>query len=471
MAILIIEKTQIPELQNKVFPLLENGEPNFIGRDEGTSIGIQDGLSSRRHAKLYLRFGNWILEDLDSRNGTIYKGERIEKTPLLTEDVFQIGSTLLHLVSTQAYDAFKEREVSGCHIDSMLGQQGQVLSYRGKQLAMDREVQVDLYSPQWHPFEEEKHASALSDGLDEALKAAQDLAHPQIAALLSHQCPDPKGSGLTIHKLRGENLLSSRLGNLLESSLGHRLSFLSRLAEAILERGTVKALNLPLSLDSIGVDSRGLPVIPAFDLAAWTSLRTGALLHEPNRLAYLPPEIISVMAKGGTAPSALPPASIAYNFGCIAYELLTGKKVMGEGRGDKILKNHLQLKPKSLHLEVPEISDSLASAIEGLLQKKPGERLSLEDALETFSNQEAEYSSDAQAPQAKTESENRRPRSPRPSNGRTAPASSNNEPLVAAESTPGWLFLPVWLGVWTGLFFGARFLTNYILQELAKNGS
>lgn len=50
-----------------------------IGREVGNTIAplAVEGLS-RRHAKIYVKDGKWILEDLGSMNGTFRQGQKIE---------------------------------------------------------------------------------------------------------------------------------------------------------------------------------------------------------------------------------------------------------------------------------------------------------------------------------------------------------------------------------------------------------
>lgn len=72
---------------------IETGE-NFIGRDpEKCKIILDDNEVSGVHALIKKSLINCILEDLNSSNGTILNGERINKAELSNGDVFTIGST------------------------------------------------------------------------------------------------------------------------------------------------------------------------------------------------------------------------------------------------------------------------------------------------------------------------------------------------------------------------------------------
>lgn len=73
--------------------VLEEGE-YFIGRDpEKCQIVLDDQEVSKQHAVIKRTKTNCILEDLNSANGIIHNGERINKVDLLNGDEFIIGET------------------------------------------------------------------------------------------------------------------------------------------------------------------------------------------------------------------------------------------------------------------------------------------------------------------------------------------------------------------------------------------
>jgi hypothetical protein len=55
---------------------LPEGE-TVIGRDPDVQVRVDAMGVSRRHARITVRFGRAVLEDLDSKNGTFVGGERI----------------------------------------------------------------------------------------------------------------------------------------------------------------------------------------------------------------------------------------------------------------------------------------------------------------------------------------------------------------------------------------------------------
>lgn len=75
--------------------------PMTIGRAASADLPIDDDYSSSRHAQLVPRGdGSWVVEDLDSTNGTYVNGSPIDHpTPVGPGDVVRIGRTQLRLES------------------------------------------------------------------------------------------------------------------------------------------------------------------------------------------------------------------------------------------------------------------------------------------------------------------------------------------------------------------------------------
>lgn len=67
---------------------------NVFGREEGYIL--PDEHVSRRHARIILISGEYLLTDLGSTNGTVVNGQRINSATVLQHgDVIQMGGTLM----------------------------------------------------------------------------------------------------------------------------------------------------------------------------------------------------------------------------------------------------------------------------------------------------------------------------------------------------------------------------------------
>jgi DNA-binding winged helix-turn-helix (wHTH) protein len=74
---------------------LVEGE-NMLGRDPHAGIFLNDTSVSRRHARIVISGGGAVIEDLQSKNGTVVRGARIETPSRVADgDTIQLGDVLL----------------------------------------------------------------------------------------------------------------------------------------------------------------------------------------------------------------------------------------------------------------------------------------------------------------------------------------------------------------------------------------
>src|SRR5438093_13231986 len=66
--------------EGAIYPVFTTCQPTYLGRDPQAEIPLIDGRASRRHASLSHSQGQWVLEDLESSNGTFLYGKRVDKS-------------------------------------------------------------------------------------------------------------------------------------------------------------------------------------------------------------------------------------------------------------------------------------------------------------------------------------------------------------------------------------------------------
>jgi hypothetical protein len=69
----------------------------FLGRHHACDVVLSDPSVSRRHARLLFRGGNWVLQDLQSTNGTIVNGVRVGRCELWPGDHLVLGNKHLKI--------------------------------------------------------------------------------------------------------------------------------------------------------------------------------------------------------------------------------------------------------------------------------------------------------------------------------------------------------------------------------------
>ena len=76
---------------SQIFPLVE--EDYYIGRQLGNQIHLPDPSVSNVHARIFKGPEGYVVEDLNSRNGTFLNGEKIDRKLLHENDLIRIGNT------------------------------------------------------------------------------------------------------------------------------------------------------------------------------------------------------------------------------------------------------------------------------------------------------------------------------------------------------------------------------------------
>jgi hypothetical protein len=88
LARLTLKKSESPKM---TFPLIE--QEYYIGRQMGNQIHISDPSISNIHARVFKGPEGYVLEDLNSKNGTFVNGARIDRKLLHENDAVRIGNS------------------------------------------------------------------------------------------------------------------------------------------------------------------------------------------------------------------------------------------------------------------------------------------------------------------------------------------------------------------------------------------
>jgi pSer/pThr/pTyr-binding forkhead associated (FHA) protein len=81
--------------RGRTFPLADEVT---VGRAAGCSITLDDTFVSQIHARVFVRNGQWFVEDLGSTNGTYVNRAKVSGPMVITGgDRFQVGNTVMEL--------------------------------------------------------------------------------------------------------------------------------------------------------------------------------------------------------------------------------------------------------------------------------------------------------------------------------------------------------------------------------------
>ncbi len=73
-------------------------EPLTIGRSRESGLVIRDDFTSSHHARLVLWGEQWMIQDLDSTNGTWHDGDKVvNPTPIRAGAPVKVGATVFEL--------------------------------------------------------------------------------------------------------------------------------------------------------------------------------------------------------------------------------------------------------------------------------------------------------------------------------------------------------------------------------------
>lgn len=82
----------------------EGQEELIIGRDDDCDLSLNTNVISRHHANLSIKWGGYVLTDLDSKNNTFVNGHKIKETTLKDGDEVVFGTIKAVFKNPQEFD-------------------------------------------------------------------------------------------------------------------------------------------------------------------------------------------------------------------------------------------------------------------------------------------------------------------------------------------------------------------------------
>ncbi|KAF5069832.1 FHA domain protein [anaerobic digester metagenome] len=97
-ALEVVESGADPKLRKGTVIPLRSGMT--LGRKNDNSVVLHDPYVSYHHLRFFVHEGRYVIEDLDTTNGTKLNQHRLEqKTYLRVNDLITLGSTVLRVIN------------------------------------------------------------------------------------------------------------------------------------------------------------------------------------------------------------------------------------------------------------------------------------------------------------------------------------------------------------------------------------
>ncbi len=362
--------------------------PFTLGRSEEADFEIVDTKISRIHCRVELRDGEWVLEDLSSRNGTWVGERRVKRHVLADGDVFLLGRTTAvkailkegRAVPGKARVVFphSSREPEPAPIPApetlpplegalagLLGTNlgefrvldqvpplGHAAFFRALQPSLNRHVMVEVFT------DEEMARAGGAEALQASVRQAGRLVHPGILQIYDY------GSARGFTYVTMEFFQGRNLGRVLAEKgfvpIGQALSLARALCEA-----------LAAALDA------GVPVGTVSPSDVWVTAdfapkvkflrEPGSPPPPPAHFSYQAPEVLA----GGDAAA---PRAAVYTAGAILYHMLAATPPLSGGSREEIARRARHDTPTPLRRVNIKVTALLARIVEQALAKDPRAR-------------------------------------------------------------------------------------------------
>ena len=285
--------------------------------------------------------------------------ERAATSPVLDSPAPQFAAPVLTEVLTESLrSALAERYV----IERELGRGGQATVYLARDERHGRLVALKVLEP----------ALLREDGSSQGARFQREIA---FAARLSHPHILPLyDSGAAAGRLyyvtpyvNGESL-RDRLTRIRRLPLDQAVRVLRDVARALAHAHRQGVVHRDIKPANILLNQEGDALVSDFGVA---KALDGAEIPDGSLVLGTPAYMAPEQAGGG---SAIDHRADLYSFGVVAYELLTGATPFPGRTRQELMAAHLAEVPRPIAASQPELPPALATLVDRLLAKRPGDR-------------------------------------------------------------------------------------------------
>ncbi len=345
---------------------LEKDKETTIGRDASqATIAIEDQKASRVHAKITCENGQYYIEDLKSRNGTLKNGKPVLEKQILTPgDFIHIGFTYFSFGREIEIEKISH-ELPSYEIIQEIKQSGTIgLVLKAKQLGLARIVTLNLLPPNIIQTNPE-----LKSSFRQQVRALARLNHENISTILDFEAKDPKESKdssylyFTTEYLEGSETLSNILLNQGKLPIERSLEIAIAVASGLAHAHKQQVLHLDVTPSNITIYGRRI-ILGGFGMA--TVLADMQDNFSLGKAEYLSPE--QILKNPATQSTDI------YAIGILLYELLAGTPPFTSKNPEELGDIIVNESPRSVTYYNSDIPAKIEDLIYQCLEKDPKDR-------------------------------------------------------------------------------------------------
>ena len=369
---------------------VELGERATLGRSQDCDLQIKDVESSRVHAEVFARDGQYHVRDLGSSNGTLLNGTEVEECVLKHGDRIQIGVIVVQFADDVAEPDTDDEEPSttetdvcdlqpsavegerderefvdlpGYTITERLTSDDVTETYRATDDAMDRTVGIEVIN---------EHYCDDAEAVTAKIRVAARLQYSGVARIYA------TGNHDEIVYFAREPVIGQSLWRLCgKLSASEATEAAAAVASSMAEAHNAGVVHGSIRPDRIvrtnlghyTLLGLGLPTPDIGDLSTEPDLQ-----KHPNRIAYMAPE--QLLGK-------VSPAADVYSLGATLYHVICGRVPFGTISEEELAPKIASESIIPVRQLRPNIPEPLASLVEQMISRDPGDRPASMDDVQT----------------------------------------------------------------------------------------
>lgn len=339
-----------------------------VGRDTSAGITINDTMASRNHFKVEARTGNYVLVDLNSKNGTLLNGSRVREAKIAAGDRIQVGETVFSFMDdVKPKEDLLGRIIGGGRykILDRVGRGGMGTVYKAEQIRLNRNVALKMLAQ-----ELVGDPTFIKKFLDEARAAAQ-FNHPNVVTIYEIDIANdlqPPAPFIAMEYLPGgsvQDLLSR------EKKLppDRALAIILDAARGLEYAEKKQIVHRDIKPDNLMISEEGR--IKIGDLGLAKSLKQDGSRPEAPEGVFGTPHYI---APEQALNKPIDIRADIYALGATFYRILAGTTPYQGNSAKEIVVNKLREDPPSLDVVEPTVPKVLTAIVHKMMKKDPAER-------------------------------------------------------------------------------------------------